>query len=160
MKKNLQAYLFLGSISGFIVALDQWTKTVVESNLVFNETWMPVEWLRPFLRIVHWKNTGAAFGIGQGLNYFFLILSIIVVLVIVYYFPLIPDSDRFFQTALSMQLGGAVGNLIDRISHGYVTDFISVGRFPVFNVADASITLGVGVLLLGIWFEERERRDE
>jgi len=160
LKKNLQAYLFLGSISGFIVALDQWTKTVVESNLVFNETWMPVAWLRPFLRIVHWKNTGAAFGIGQGLNYFFMILSILVILVIVYYFPLIPDSDRFFQTALSMQLGGAIGNLIDRINHGYVTDFISVGRFPVFNVADASITLGVGVLLLGIWFEERERRDE
>ncbi len=157
MKKNRKAYLFLVFISGVIVILDQWTKSVVESSLAFNETWMPLEWLRPYLRIVHWKNTGAAFGIGQGLNVFFMVLSVVVIAVIIYYYPRIPRADVFFKLALSMQMGGAVGNLIDRVTQGYVTDFISVGTFPVFNVADSCITMGVGVLLLGMWLEERER---
>jgi len=60
-----------------------------------------------------------------------------------------------------MQLAGSLGNLIDRLTQGFVTDFISVGNFPVFNVADSSITVGVGVLLLGVWVEERKlKRNE
>lgn len=154
------AYLFLVPASGLIVILDQLTKTVVEMNLSFNESWMPIRWLEPYLRVVHWKNTGAAFGIGQDLNLFFILLSVIIVVAILYYFPRIPESEPFFKVALSMQLGGALGNLVDRITQGYVTDFISVGAFPVFNVADSSITLGVGVLLLGMWLERQEKRDE
>lgn len=160
MNTYLRAYSFLVPVSGMIVVLDQITKRIVEINLAFNETWMPVAWLKPYLRIVHWKNTGAAFGIGQDLNLFFIILSVIIIGAIFYYFPHIPESERFFQTALSMQLGGAIGNLIDRVTQGYVTDFISVGTFPVFNVADSGITLGVGVLLLGMWLESREEHNE
>lgn len=160
LKRDVNAYALLVPVAGLIVLLDQWTKTVVENNLGFNESWMPVAWLKPFVRVVHWKNTGAAFGIGQNLNWFFIFLSVVIILAIIYYFPLIPASDMYFRTALSMQLGGAVGNLVDRIAQGYVTDFISVGRFPVFNVADSSITLGVGVLLLGMWLEERRESDE
>lgn len=160
LKRDLNAYALLVPVAGLIILLDQWTKTVVENNLGFNESWMPVTWLESFVRIVHWKNTGAAFGIGQNLNWFFMFLSVVIILAIVYYFPFIPDSDMYFRAALSMQLGGAVGNLVDRVTQGYVTDFISVGRFPVFNVADSSITLGVGVLLLGMWLEERRNSDE
>jgi signal peptidase II len=65
---------------------------------------------------------------------------------------------------MSMQLGGAAGNLIDRLTIGHVTDFVSVGNFPVFNVADASITVGAAVLFLGIWMmeiaERRKKKDE
>jgi signal peptidase II len=57
-----------------------------------------------------------------------------------------------------MQLGGAVGNLIDRVTQGYVTDFVSVGNFAVFNVADSCITVGVGVLILGVWLQERRKK--
>ena len=57
---------------------------------------------------------------------------------------------------MGLQLGGAIGNLIDRISSGYVTDFISIGTFPVFNVADASISIGVAILILGMWVKERD----
>jgi signal peptidase II len=60
--------------------------------------------------------------------------------------------------ALSMQLGGAVGNLIDRLTIGHVTDFISVGNFAVFNVADASVTIGVGIMILGLWVQENKQR--
>jgi len=160
LKRDLNAYALLVPVAGLIVLFDQWTKTVVENNLGFNESWMPLTWLKPFLRVVHWKNTGAAFGIGQNLNWFFIFLSVVIILAILYYFPFIPASDMFFRTALSMQLGGAVGNLVDRIAQGYVTDFISVGRFPVFNVADSSITLGVGVLLIGMWLEERRNSND
>jgi len=59
------------------------------------------------------------------------------------------------RLAMSMQLGGAIGNLIDRLTIGHVTDFISVGKFAVFNIADASISVGAAVLFVGIWIMER-----
>lgn len=160
MKKILKAYAFLLPISLILIALDQWTKGLVRANLVLNEFWMPVEWLAPYLRIVNWHNTGAAFGIFQGMNSVFMVLAIVIILLILIYFPLIPEEDFFFRLALSLQMAGATGNLIDRLYRGYVTDFISVGRFPVFNVADSCITLGVVVLLIGMWIEERKAEDE
>lgn len=160
MQKYLKDYVFIGLIAGAVVILDQWTKAIVRANLGFSEYWMPVEWLVPYIRIVNWQNTGAAFGIGQDLNMVFTILSFVVIGGILYYFPQISAADIFFRLALSLQLGGAVGNLIDRVRLGHVTDFISVGRFPVFNVADSSITIGVGVLLLGLWLEETRMKTE
>jgi len=160
LKRYFDAYALLIPVAGIIVALDQWTKRIVENNLAFNESWMPYAGLKPYMRVVHWKNTGAAFGIGQDLNWFFILLSVIIILAIFYYYPQIPKTEPYFRVALSMQLGGAIGNLIDRITQGYVTDFISVGRFPVFNIADSSITLGVVVLLVGMWLEERGKMDE
>lgn len=61
---------------------------------------------------------------------------------------------------MAMQLGGAMGNLIDRLIHGTVTDFISVGSFPVFNVADACISIGVAILVAAMWIEERRERSK
>ncbi len=160
MKKYLKAYAFLLPISLSLIALDQWTKSLVRENLVLNEFWMPVEWLAPYLRIVNWHNTGAAFGIFQGMNSVFMVLAIVIIALILIYFPMIPADDFFFRLALSLQMAGAAGNLIDRLYRGYVTDFISVGRFPVFNVADSCITLGVVVLLIGMWIEERKIKHE
>jgi len=160
LKKYLQAYLFLFPISFFLVALDQLTKTLVRSNLAFNELWMPVAWLAPYARFVNWHNTGAAFGIFQGMNGIFMALAGVIIILILIYFPMIPAADKYFRLALSLQMAGAMGNLIDRLIRGYVTDFISIGRFPVFNVADSCITMGVVVLLFGMWLEERESQDE
>jgi signal peptidase II len=61
---------------------------------------------------------------------------------------------------MSMQMGGAIGNLVDRLTIGHVTDFISVGKFPVFNIADSSISVGCVVLLLGVWWQERVAKKE
>lgn len=159
MKKYFGDYLFLFGISGVIIALDQLTKTLVRANLQFSEFWSPWEWLEPYVRIVNWKNSGAAFGMMQGFGGIFSILSILVSLVIIYYFPQVSPKDWTLRLALSMQLGGAVGNLVDRILHdGFVTDFISVGNFPVFNIADASITVGVAILILGMWVKEQEEK--
>ena len=92
----------------------------------------------------------------QGLGDIFTILAILVAVAIIYYFPQVSREDWALRLAMGLQLGGAIGNLIDRISSGYVTDFISIGTFPVFNVADASISIGVAILILGMWVKERD----
>src|SRR5687767_7571814 len=90
----------------------------------------------------------------------FTVLAFVVIGAILYYYPQIERSDWPLRLAMSMQLGGAIGNLIDRLTIGHVTDFISVGTFPVFNVADSSISVGCVVLLLGVWWQERNAKKE
>jgi signal peptidase II len=146
------------SVAGVIIIADQLTKALVRANLDFSEMWAPWPWLMPFARIVNWRNTGAAFGMFQELGGVFTVLAILVALAILYYYPQVPRQDWVLRLAMSMQLGGAIGNLIDRLTQGYVTDFISVGNFAVFNIADASISTGVAVLLAGMWVKERQER--
>ena len=155
MNKYLKDYSILFMISGLIVALDQWTKTLVREFIPLGGYWMPLEWLRPYFRFVYWTNTGAAFGFFQNGSLIFGVLAVIVILLIVYYFPRVSPADWTLRIAMGMQLAGAAGNLIDRVRFsGNVTDFISVGQFAVFNVADSSITVGVAILLLGAWIKD------
>ena len=162
MRNIIQKYWTIGLIALLIVALDQWTKWLVRTNIPAGGTWLPesLEWLSPYARIVHWYNTGAAFGIFKEGGMVFTVLAFIVIGAIIYYYPQVERSDWPLRLAMSMQLGGAIGNLIDRLTMGQVTDFISVGTFPVFNVADASISLGCVVLLLGVWWNERAQKKQ
>lgn len=155
MKKFFSKYHMLAGVAVIIIALDQWTKHLVRTNIPLGGSWSPWEWLAPYARIVHWTNTGAAFGIFQGFGGVFTILSIVVAGFMVYYFPQIPREDWPLRIAMGMQFGGALGNLVDRLTIGEVTDFVSVGSFAVFNVADACITVGVVVLLVGMYIKER-----
>jgi signal peptidase II len=159
--KNLfRRYWQIVGIAVVIVALDQWTKSLVRANIPMGGVWLPEswEWLHPYARIVHWYNTGAAFGMFKDGSMVFTVLAFIVIGLILYYYPQVEQADWSLRIAMSMQLGGATGNLIDCLTIGHVTDFISVGKFPVFNVADASITVGAGVLFLGIILMERAER--
>jgi signal peptidase II len=151
-------YLFLLVVAGSIVLLDQWTKGLVEQNLAIQESWMPIEWLAPYVRIVHGWNTGSAFGMFQGASNILTALAVVVAAIIVLYFPQVSWADWPLKVAMCLQLGGAMGNLTDRLTIGHVTDFISVGTFPVFNVADSSITVGVAVLVVGVWISERREK--
>jgi signal peptidase II len=155
--KYLRDYLTLFGISGVIIVLDQTTKVLVRRNLALGEWWSPWEWLEPYARIVNWKNTGAAFGILPSLGDAIAVLAIVVAIAIVYYFPRIPREDWTLRLAMGLTFSGALGNLFDRLTIGWVTDFISIWRFPVFNVADLCITLGVIVLLFGVWSQERNK---
>ena len=158
MKNVIQRYVFMFVVAGVIVAFDQWTKWLVRTSLPLGGTWLPdsLEWLSPYARFVYWHNTGAAFGMFQGGSMIFTVLAFIVIVAIIYYFPQVERSDWSLRVAMSMQLGGALGNLTDRlINDGRVTDFISVGTFPVFNIADASISVGTAILLLGVYLQER-----
>lgn len=160
MNSKVKDYLVLFGVAGVVVALDQWTKWLVRENIEFGEMWLPdsLAWLSPYARIVHWYNSGAAFGMFQNGNLVFTILAFIVIGAIIYYFPQVESDDWTLKVAMGLQLAGASGNLIDRLMRGKVTDFISVGVFPVFNIADASISVGVAVLLLGVWLKERQEK--
>lgn len=163
MKRFFNSKWSLFIVAGLIIGLDQWTKWLVRSNIPFAQQWLPegLEWLAPYARLVHWHNSGAAFGMFQGGSAVFTVLAFIVIGLIVYYYPRVGVNDWLTRLALGMQMGGAAGNLISRLTlDGKVTDFISVGAFPVFNVADSAITVGVGVLLLGVWLEERRLKQE
>lgn len=161
LKKYLRDYAYLISLAGAIILLDIITKELVRAKLQYSEIWSPWEWLMPYIRIVNWQNSGAAFGMLQGFAGIFSVLSIIVAGVILYYFPQVSREDWTLRLAMAMQLGGALGNLIDRIRfEGNVTDFISIGNFPVFNVADASISVGVAVLILGMWYKEQQEKKQ
>ncbi len=96
----------------------------------------------------------------QGYNIVFATLALIVAVAVVFYYPRVPRTDWVLRLALGMQFAGAVGNLLDQIFFGHVTDFISVGDFAVFNVADASISVGVVVMLLGVWIHDKREKKE
>ena len=157
---KVRDYIITLGVAGAIVTLDQLTKYLVRFNLEVGEAWSPFDWLMPYARIFHWNNTVAAFGLFKQGSLVFTVIAILVVLAILYYYPLIPKKQAALRFALTLQLGGAAGNLSDRLIHGTVTDFISLSTFPVFNVADASISIGVAVLIASMWVEERRSRKE
>ncbi len=156
LNSKVKDYLILFGVAGVVIALDQWTKWLVRENIEFGGQWLPewLNWLAPYARLVHWYNSGAAFGMFQNGNLIFTILAFIVIGAIIYYYPRVEAEDWTLKLAMGLQLAGASGNLIDRLMMGKVTDFISIGAFPVFNIADASISIGVVVLLLGVWIKE------
>jgi len=158
LKKYIGDYVTLLGIAAIIVGFDQWTKFLVRTQIPFGKSWSPWPWLEPYVRLVHWQNTGAAFGMFQGFGMVFTVLAFLVAMAILYYFPRVPRSERALRVAMVMQMGGAVGNLIDRLRQGTVTDFISLGTFAVFNVADASISVGTAVLILAVWISERKQK--
>lgn len=158
-KKNIVSSITsLLLISGIAAILDQWTKGIVRGSLETGEQWMPWEWLEPYARILHWQNEGAAFGMFQGWGSAIIILSFVVIGMIIYYFPQIPKTDWAFRLALSLQMGGAIGNLVDRLKFGEVTDFVSVGNFPLFNVADSCITVGAILMVVAFVVQEIQER--
>ncbi len=159
MKNFLKSIRWLLLITIIIVGLDQISKYFIRLYLPnIGDMWSPWTWLEPYARLLHIKNTGAAFGLFKNANAIFMILAAIVSIVIVYYYPRVPENEKWVRFALILQLSGALGNLIDRIFFGTVTDFISIGNFAIFNIADASITVGVFVLLIAVWIQDRNEK--
>jgi len=141
---RLRSDLIFFVIAGLVVALDQVTKHLVRANLALGES-VPEE--GP-LRITYVTNTGAVFGILQGQTLFLLITTFFGLAAILLYYLYPPMEHGILRVALGLQLGGAVGNLTDRVRlGGKVTDFIDVGPWPNFNVADSSIVVGVAIIV-------------
>lgn len=155
MKEFLRKTYWLLIVAAILVLADQYTKALVIANIPYGGYWSPWEWLTPYARIVHWSNSGVAFGMLQGMNPVFIILAFVVAGMIIFYYQKLLKEEWLLKLALMLELGGAVGNLVDRIKYGHVIDFVSVGNFPVFNVADSCITVGVILLLIGVWLQEK-----
>jgi signal peptidase II len=143
------------AIAGLVIVLDQITKSIVRDNLRLGETWP--ENSDAFFRIIHVTNSGAAFGILQGQTSFLIVTGLVGLAAIVLYYIYPPMDHGLIRVALGMQLGCAAGNLIDRIRLGEVTDFIDVGTFPTFNVADSSISISITAVLIFFLLQELER---
>jgi signal peptidase II len=160
LKESWKDYVVLLSISTIIIFFDQWTKFLVRKYIPLGGDWLPnsLVWLHPYARIRYWYNSGAAFGFFQNGNLIFMILAVIVIGMIIYYFPRISRRDWWLRIAMILQISGAAGNLIDRIQFSHVTDFISVGTFAIFNIADACISVGSVILVLGVWIKERSEK--
>ncbi|MBL8061484.1 MAG: signal peptidase II [Anaerolineales bacterium] len=155
-------FLILFLIADVIIALDQWTKWLVIKYIPLNTSWLPesLERFSPYARLLHIKNTGASFGMFQNGNIIFIPLTILIVGGIIYYVSTLEHSNDWMWVAAGLYLGGAVGNLIDRLTIGAVTDFISVGSFYIFNIADASINVSVAMLILLWIIEHRNSQSE
>jgi signal peptidase II len=136
-------------IAGGVVVADQITKRYVDANLALGESWPSETW--PF-RFLHVKNTGAAFSMLQNQTLFLTIMSLVGLAAIVLYFRYRPSDHPLLRIALALQLGGAIGNLIDRALYGHVTDFLKIPNWPVFNIADSAITVGVAIVILFLIF--------
>jgi signal peptidase II len=141
------------------VALDQFTKYLVVTNLALYESWAPIPALSSVLEIHYVTNNGAAFGLFQNGSLFFMIVAVIVSAVILIYSRHLPHGQWLLRVALGLMLGGALGNFIDRLRlGGQVIDFVDTHFWPIWNVADASIVVGVGLMALVLLREDRAER--
>ena len=152
--------LWLG-LSVLAIILDQWTKYIAVKHLIYGEQ-------NPVIPFLNWTlayNYGAAFSFlsdaGGWQKYFFTGLASIVSIIFVFWLMRMPKKVVILPAAIALILGGALGNLIDRVTLGYVVDFIHVfyqnHHFPAFNIADSAITLGTILLLIDTFFLEKQR---
>lgn len=141
-------------IATTVIALDQGTKVLIRGWLAEGEAWPSRD---AWLAISHVENAGAAFGILQGATEFLLATAVIGVLGLLVYLWRFPPTQPLYFVALSLILGGAIGNLIDRAMKGTVTDFIDPAYYPAFNIADSGIVVGIGAILLLTFLEERRQ---
>ena len=164
MKRQRWGALILPATAALVLFVDQVSKYLVTMWLGEGQSWDIAPWLAPIFRITHVTNTGAAFGLFPKWGDFFILIAAIVIVAIILYYHHLPRGQWLMRVALGLQLGGATGNLIDRLRRGFVVDFIDLNfwplhNWPVFNLADASIVTGVTLLALMMLWEERRERD-
>ena len=153
-------------LSMVVVTLDQWTKWLAETKLSFHE---PVAVIEPFLNWTLAYNYGAAFSLladaGGWQKWFFSGLAFVMSVFLIIYLLKVPRQAKLLSVGLALVLGGAVGNLIDRLLNGKVTDFIhvhyaDVWHYPIFNVADIGICIGIALIVIDMLFLEGKRQDK
>lgn len=138
-------------VAALVVALDQFTKWVISNWIVLGDAWPNYDWP---VRLVHITNSGAAFGMLQGAGPLLVVTSLMGMAAIIIYLFNPGFAHPLMRGGLALMLGGAIGNLIDRVANGEVIDFIKFPNFPAFNIADSAITIGVLLLLWGMLREQ------
>ncbi len=145
-------------LSLLVIALDQFTKQLVESAFALRESMAVL----PYFNLVLVYNEGAAFSFlsdqGGWQRWFFVLLALVVIAVLISWLRRLGREEQLVAVALSFIIGGAVGNLIDRVIYGHVIDFVDLyysgWHWPAFNVADSAIVLGVALMLYDLIFGE------
>ncbi|PLT27549.1 signal peptidase II [Peribacillus deserti] len=148
-------------IALFVIALDQFTKWLIVKNLELGDS---IEVIKNFFYITSHRNTGAAWGVLAGQMWFFYIITILVVVGLGYYIIKHAKGNVLLGVSLGLMLGGAIGNFIDRVWRKEVVDFIHVYiinySFPVFNIADSALCIGVGLLIIYMILEEKAAKEK
>ena len=158
----MSRYRLLATVTAVVLVLDQATKLYVDSHFRLHES---VTVLENFFHFTYVRNKGAAFGIFADSAIripFFITISLVAAVGILWYLRRLKESQKLVGFSLALIFSGAIGNLIDRVRFGEVIDFIDVHwyqyHWPAFNVADSAISIGVTLLLVDLWREERARK--
>ncbi|MCL6571798.1 MAG: signal peptidase II [Bacillus sp. (in: Bacteria)] len=153
--------MFYYLIALFVILLDQITKWFIVNNMYLGEN---ITIIDNFLYITSHRNRGAAWGILQGQMWLFYVITVIVIIGIMYYLYKETKGKWLLGVSLGLILGGAIGNFIDRVIHKEVVDFIHTFifnyNFPVFNIADSALVIGVILLMIQFLLEERRETKE
>jgi signal peptidase II len=143
-----------------ILVADQLTKALVVANLAIGEK---ARLLGDLVQVWHAQNRGAAFSLFQGGTVVFLIVSVLSIGMVAYFHRSLRDRTPWLHVVLGSVLGGTLGNFIDRLRQGSVTDWLSIGigdtRWPTFNVADSSVVIGIGILVVYLFLTSPDRRE-
>ena len=131
-------------ITLLIVGTDQLTKYLIRENLNYGQS-IPET---GFFRLTYYTNSGTIFGLFPNIPVILSVASVIAIVCLIYFYKTQKNISVWLRVAIALLLGGAVGNFIDRVFMGKVTDFIDVGLWPIFNIADSAITCGIFLLLL------------
>jgi signal peptidase II len=159
---SLRPTLILAATAALVFIADQATKAWIVATLDYGDR---VQVIGDFVWLWHLRNTGAAFSLLPGAVWLFVPVTILALGMVAYFHRQFRERGPWIHVLLGVILGGALGNLVDRVRLGYVVDFVSVGigdlRWPAFNVADPSVVIGIGILVIYLtFFDGRQRRDE
>jgi signal peptidase II len=148
-------------ISLIVILFDQLTKWLVVKYMELGES---IPLITDFLYLTSHRNRGAAWGILQGQMWFFYIITIIVIIGIIVFIQRLKDNEKIVGWSLGLMLGGAIGNFIDRVIHKEVVDFINTYiftyDFPIFNVADSALVIGVGLFFIHTLLEGKQEKEK
>lgn len=140
-----------------VAALDQVTKAYLKATMLPGSS-VPV--IPGIFHLTYVLNPGAAFGILEHQTWFFVAVAFGLFAAILFFYPRIPPGYGLLRVGIGLQVGGAVGNVVDRLQTGYVVDFFDFRVWPVFNVADIAIVVGVGLIVYSLLFPRGKRADE
>lgn len=142
-----------------VIAIDQYTKWLIVKNM---ELYEQITVIKNLFWITSHRNEGAAWGILQGQMIFFYIITVIVIAAIVYYLEKHAAHSKLLMIGLNLILGGAIGNFIDRIFRKGVVDFLDFDiftyNFPIFNIADSALVVGVGLVIIATFIEDKKEK--
>ncbi len=139
-------------IAALVLLLDQSSKYLISSNMMLNQS---IPLIQNVFHISYIHNYGAAFGILQNQRIFFVVLTLLIAAALLIYYYKFAEHNCLIKWGIALLLGGAMGNLLDRLLKGYVVDFFDFRIWPVFNVADIAVVVGAGLLFLALIRSDR-----
>ncbi|MBX4161856.1 signal peptidase II [Priestia megaterium] len=152
--------MFYYLIALAVILIDQVTKWMIVKEMYYGQSITVIE---NFLYITSHRNRGAAWGILQGQMWFFYLITVVVVVGLIIYIQKLKKQDKWFGVALALMLGGAIGNFIDRVVRKEVVDFVNTYiftyDFPIFNVADSALVVGVIIMFIMTLFEGKMKKE-